>query len=443
MAIDRACCKRASRVLHQASGPCRPQQMARLPARKSKTSRRPDRRPPPPKRVARVPAQSATRDFWLPGFWPSEPGPPPEGADEHQLWVAEVGGLTFRLSAAARASRNPYLKRLSTILWLGLVVDSVTPAASEELRARIETFLEKHAPLEMRTDHTAVGAVFAFEALERLRARGHVRGLPKRLPQPPAWFPVFSKQSVALGLWKVADRALNRSLTAADHQAIREERPLSERGYDQIARVLWRYLLWCLPAPPVPLDVASVANALKSKRGSRDARGIAKTAMQAFLNLDRAADPAASSSAKMVIDNLFDEQLRRQLDRGTAEAEAEASKCVDAYRARSMACPREVISEVLGLADVLLVARATPAGIGAEFAERLAPGPAAADDHSRARLMLVRRSIARRIEDEVSRQQASTSLRVAFAVYTGLGLSPHDLLDELERIVGLQKKATP
>jgi hypothetical protein len=116
---------------------------------------------PRPKAEHRIP-----RDYWFPGLWPSAPHPELGGnpRDVDKLH-AELGGLTYRWSALARATGDAHLVFFSDFLWLVLTAWSQLPFGDSDrklrkVREKTRTYLAAHAPEAWRTDHVATGVVF-------------------------------------------------------------------------------------------------------------------------------------------------------------------------------------------------------------------------------------------------------------------------------------------
>jgi hypothetical protein len=227
------------------------------------------------------------------------------------------------------------------------------------------------------------------------------------------------------------------------HESVGPEReglPISATVYSRLARLLLRYLGWCIPRHEFDADaVAEFAARMQAER----VHTAGKAAKEAMLfsadwltrGIEAGERQRVLAEARENARKLFGERLRkrseRALDAKRSTVVAETMEVVRDLRERlEQGGGFFVVQGLVRTALVAIVTNARPNDIGARFASHLAPGLALGDHARRAKLDRARATLTRTIADAVRPSVPSDPVALAERVCAGLGIPLRELCGE-------------
>jgi hypothetical protein len=267
-------------------------------------------------------------------------------------------------------------------------------------------------------------------------ARDKVRTRQTAAPLPtPAWFPVYDPTSLASGLMAIAATVL--------HDCIGREReglPIPKDVYATLARLLLRYLGWCLPRHELPANAATeLADRMQAKRVCTAEKAARDTMLFSVDWLTRGMEADARqrelTEARENARKLFGERLRKRSERALnakrSRAVADTMEVVRALRERlGKGGGFFVVQELVHTAVFAIAENAGPDEIGAMFATHLAPGLALGDHARRAKLDRARATLAKTIAKAMRPNVPNDPVALAERACAGLSVPLRELCGE-------------
>ena len=334
-------------------------------------------------------------------------GEPPRMDDAKEL-VTELSDLARRWCDRARRTGHPGFVKLAPLLSMFQFMGDM-PAYLSQLRAEAKErgrrkskqgqqffdiiedaweFLFDYAPEDERTDHVGIEAALRDQ------------------PEPPPWFPAYTRATVAYGAIEIAERMFARLPSETERQG----KPLTLAAYQQIAMPLVRYLSWCVVEFPIGASIEEVSSRLAAalkEAGVTDPDDVAAMALELV--------PESNAS------NVVHETIRNRRTRDVRAAPADEQATQLSSRIEALKTNRLFALRFrLGIEDLFgrgLSAKDLADGV----AWLLYPLRANHNSHAREALLRARQAVRDRLEPAMRGKAPASSKKFEATILEALG----------------------